>query len=135
MDKILKMIDEVFKSINEHNKAQDSVGLLEDANRLSSLRYNLANYWVEAKLKAEQLEEDYKNKVASRLIELRKEKKTIDEAKAEARIENSPDYCAFLEAEKEKNKLTALRDDLATKVSVLQSYSSELRAQRINKEL
>ena len=66
---------------------------------------------------------------------LRLEGKTVDEAKATARMEYSVDWVAYLEAEKLKNRLSCLRDDLATKISVLQSFSNELRQMRFTKEL
>lgn len=130
VDEIISQIRVVFRQINSDGRSQNTIGLLECANKLASLRYNLADLWVDAKLTAEQQEADYKNKVDQRFMGLRIKGKTIEEAKAQARQEYSVDYSAFLQADREKNKLAALRDDLATKISVLQSYASELRSQK-----
>jgi len=131
----IKQIKTVFESINDHNKSQDIIGLLQDINRLSTLRCNLRDDWADSKMKADEMEADYKNKVDSRMLDLRAEGKTIEESKAQARMECSPDYSAYLKAEKEKNQLTALRDDLASKISVVQSYASGLKAEKGFKEL
>lgn len=130
-NKILEQIKIVFVEINRASKVSDSATLLACANKLATLRYNLSNFWVNAKENADKLEADYKDKVANRVLELRKEKKTIEESKAKARIEMSPDYMAYLEADKERLRLQTLRDDLVTKISLIQSFCSEIRSQKI----
>lgn len=132
---IEKQIRQVFADIAKHGQANDGLGLLRSANQLITLRYNLADAWVTAKSYANSMEADYKNKFDKRFLELRGEGKTIDEAKAQARMELSPDWVAYLEAEREKDKLTCLRDDIAEKVSIIQSFAAELRVQKTTHEL
>ena len=134
-EEILNQIKVVFEQINIDGKAQNSAGLLTGANKLATLRYNLSPLWINAKEEADRIEADYKDKVAHRMLELRQEKKTIEESKAQARIECSPDYLAYLQADKERLTLQTLRDDLAMKVSLIQSICSELRTQRNTGEI
>ena len=134
-EKIIAQIKIIFEQINEAGQAQNSAELLIGANKLATARYNLSPLWIGAKEQADKIEADYKDKVAARMLELRAEKKTIEEAKNQARIECSPDYHSFLQADKERLELQTLRDDLATKISLIQSMASELRTQRMTGEI
>lgn len=134
-EEIINQIKTVFEQINLQGKSQDSIGLLESANQLSTLRYNLSDLWIRARENAEILEADYKVKIDKEMLKLRKQGKTIEEAKAKARMNYSVDYYAYIEAESDKNRLAALRDDLSVKISLIQSYASELRSSKNFKEL
>lgn len=128
LDTILKQIDLVFKDIEQ--KRESAQGLLENANRLSTIMYNLSDLWVTAKTNSDTAKLSYDEKFDEVFFEQKTQHKVSDEtAKAVARIESREFYSSYLTKEHLQRKLFALRSDIDRKISVIQSYAAELRSQ------
>lgn len=131
---ILEQIDTVFKNIQSHR--HDATLLLQDANSLSTLTYNLGKLYIDAKEQATDAEARYKDMVDDEYIELLKED-GMTQGKAEilAKRDCREQRDEMLKYQRLTNKLQIYRRDVETKISILQSYASELRSQYNRKEL
>lgn len=127
LDTVLKQLDALYKRI-QVNKANPT-GLLEDANGLATLMYNLGEFWVATKEDANRAEVAYKDAVDDEFLFLvgQGEKQGTAEVKAKQKYRELRSTLLTLQAL--ENKLSTLRRDVDKKISVIQSYASELRAQ------
>lgn len=132
---ILNQIDQVMKDIAVHGNAQDTVALLRDANVLSTIRFSLGDMYAEAKQLAEVSKNNYDVTLNSEYLAFKQEPMTDAMAKAKAKEKGMKLYIEYLKHEHTKTLLKVKRDDLAEKISLLQSFASELRSQRNYKEL
>ena len=133
LEDILNKIDVVFRRISEHKMSTDL--LLGDANSLSTLMYNLGDLWVAAREDADRAETKYKDAVEDRFIELIREGETQGKAEVYAKHDNRELRDDHLNKLQLEQKLNILRRDVDKKISVLQSYASELRSQRSFREI
>ncbi len=129
-EEILKLIRLTLEEQSLAGKNSDTEGLLLAGNKLSTLRFNLSDLWVEARGVYQEREAFYKERLDKAFLDLRKDGKTIEECKAQARQEYNGNLTELIKKEKEMNQLKALREDVAIKISNIQSFSSELRSQR-----
>lgn len=131
---IIQQIQEVFKNIATAGETGNTEGLLTGANQLSTLRYNLGEMASNAKDDYERANAEYKSAIDKAFLIYRGTEMAIDEAKARARQDFHVDLVAILAKDKEKTQLYMLRDDIAIKISNLQSYASDLRSMRSTRE-
>lgn len=124
---ILLQVDKVFASIKSH--PNDPTRLLMDANNLTTLLYNIAPLYVDERGATDALEVEWKNSVNETYLELKKEKYTDTESKIRAELENIAMKREWLKHKRLDNRLRLLRDDMSGKISILQSFSRELRQQ------
>jgi hypothetical protein len=126
-EEILKMVDQVFVRISEHK--DDPTKLLLDANSLSTLMYNLGDLWVMAKQDVNLAEAEYKDNVDDTyLLLLKDDDMTQGKAEVIAKKEHRDMRYSLLKATHREMVLSTLRRDMEKKISVLQSYASEVRA-------
>ena len=128
LDTILKQTDLIFKNISTNvNNAQS---LLENANRLSTIMYNIAELWVAAKSESDNAKLLHEDKYDTVFLEYKAKEKTSDKtSEAMARIECREMYKDWLTKDTLSRKLYLLRVDIDRKSSVIQSYAAELRSQ------
>lgn len=132
---IAKQIQLTFEEIGEAGKVSDTLKLLKCANKLSSLRYNLGDLYIEAKEFYDSSNAEYKSQLDEGLVKYRKAGKSIEEAKAQARMDNHDRLVALIGKDRERTHLYTIREDLAIKISNIQSYASDLRSMRVTREL
>lgn len=122
-------INKVFKIIEV--QSGDPVALLESANQLTTYNYNLAIHYIALLQEATNMEQQYKRDFDKSFLSYRKLGKTIEDAKANARLENATLEHRKNKAEIDSKELSLLRVHLRDKVSVIQSYCSNLKDQRL----
>lgn len=127
---IIQQIHQTLKEQQEAGASLNTENLLLAGNKLSTLRFNLSDLWVEAREDYQQTEAYYKSNLDQGLIEARDTGLTIEECKALARQESKEALIIVIQKEKEMNQLKCMREDVAIKISNIQSFSSELRSQR-----
>lgn len=126
LDTILKQIDLVYAKIQQNR--ENPAGLLEAANSLATLMYNLGNLYITAREAKDRAEVAHKDMVDDLFLGMRAMKDlSIEEAKVEARKSSREAYKTFLEAERMELKIGTLRKDISLKISTIQSYASEVR--------
>lgn len=131
-EKIIEQIKDALESQSQAGASLNTEKLLLAGNKLSTLRFNLSDLWVEARY-AYQLEDGaYKAVFDSMFLGERRNGATIEECKAKAR--NSPavkrSLSDVIQKEKEMNQLRCLREDVAIKISNIQSFVKELSGQK-----
>ncbi len=132
LPELLTMIDDTFASINTHR--EDANGLLMDANRLSTIMYNLAPLWVEARSRANTLEASFKDKIDESYLRLKRDSEVTDQmAQSESRHEHREVRQSWIDAKRMEHTLSTLREDVDRKVSVIQSYARELSSQQFKR--
>ena len=125
---VLLQVDKVFASIKSH--PNDPTRLLMDANNLTTLMFNIAPAYVDERSATDALEVEWKNAVNETYLELKKEKYTDTESKIRAELENIQMKRDWLKHKRMENRLKLLRDDMSSKISILQSFSRELRSEK-----
>ena len=128
LTEILRQVDEVFADIQQDR--HEPKKLLIDANRLSTLMYNIAPLYVDERSITDMLEVRYKNEVNETYMELKKEKYTDSESKVRAELENIEIKREWLLHRKYEMRLSLLRQDIDRKISVIQSYAREVSAEK-----
>jgi hypothetical protein len=125
---ILLQVDKVFASIKSH--PNDSTRLLMDANNLTTLLFNVAPLYVDERSATDALEVEWKNAVNETYLGYKKQKYTDGESRIRAELENIEMKRKYLKHKKLSERLGFLRKDMENKVSVLQSFSRELRSEK-----
>lgn len=125
---ILETIDKVFSELKKPSTAQ---GILKCASILSTVMYNLGALYAQAYEEANVSERVYKEKIDDRVLEMRMSSdKTVAEIEARARLDAKELIHEWLVKDALSNKLRTIRTDVDRKISVIQSYASELRSQK-----
>lgn len=105
--------------------------VLECANSLSTLMFNLAPLYIASQEESIRAEKEYKDFIDEMVLELRESSdSTVAEAEAKARMKGKEMYSNVVTKQMIAKKLSMLREDIDRKISLLQSWSSELRSQR-----
>lgn len=133
LDTILRQIDAVYQRVGNHKLNSDL--LLQDASSLATLLYNLGDYWVMARQAADSAESAYRDAVDDRFLALLKGGEKQGKAEVQAKAENRELRDEGLTKRQMEVKLNTLRRDIERKISILQSFSAELRTRRAQEKL
>lgn len=128
LQQLKQQIDEVFKAIS--TQSGNPVALLESANKLLTINYNLGKLYTDTFQEAQLAEVEYKRALDRAFLTYRQAKQPIEEAKAHARLD--VDQVPLIKLEVTVKELGNLRKDLSDKVSVIQSYCSHFKSQMIS---
>ena len=133
LEEILNLVDYTFDKIQQDK--QDPQRLLGHANTLSTLMYNVAPLYVSAREESIRAEAQYKDKVDDSFMKYKRnvEKYTVDEAMSLAKKEHRELRDEWITNRTLEHKLGLLREDISRKVSLLQSYAAELRAEKYSR--
>ena len=130
---ILLQIDTVFKKISESQQMPDK--LLLHANQLSSLKYNLGDLYINARADSKASEAQLDFEFSGSFMKYKKEGNSDATARTLAKIDCRDRQVEYLDLERLTTTLWIKREDVAEKISVLQSYARELRDQKSYKTM
>lgn len=130
---ITQLEQDITKILEALDKAKhDPQFALQCANSLSTLMFNLSPMCVTAQEDANRADRAYKDLLDSELIRMRGEgDKTVAESEAIARRKGKALFEEYLIKQSMAQKLKMLREDIDRRISLLQSWASELRSQKV----
>lgn len=128
MEEILRQIDEAMASVKENTG--NPTRLLEIANTLSTLTYNLSPIVADAISESNLAEAQWKDAEQDAYLALVKNGTSQGTASIQAKVDTRIQRDTALAKESLVVKLRLLREDVGRKISLLQSYASDQRSQR-----